>query len=102
MSYIFRAYLGLNSPNQSNLSSDVEAREFWIAEEAEAMFPHGCTTYDAVGIWAGDQERTVIVEVISDNTRSEAQLAKLAGRYKDFAQQECVMITKQEVDCFMV
>lgn len=102
MTYIFRAYLGLRSPNQPNSDSDIEAREGWVVEEAERMFPHGCTIYDAVGIWAGGQERTVIVEVISDTLRAEAQLSKLAGRYKDFAKQECVMLTKQEAECFMV
>ena len=94
---VSRIYLGLNTPNGDNFDKAVEEREAWIATECEELFPQGCTTYDAVGIWKGDQERVIIVEIMHTSKTPADTLAKLGIAYKNYARQEAVFFTQQEI-----
>jgi hypothetical protein len=98
MSYVIRAYCGLNGAHGDDGKST--QREALIVTLCEKHFPAGVTTYDAVGLWAGcGQERTVVVELITDNLAADYNKLRLfAANYKDSAAQECVMLTKQLID----
>ena len=96
-----RIYLGLSSPYAPNAQSDILEREAWIYKKAEAFFPQGCSIYQGMGIWKGDQEPVLIVEIIHDDSNEAAKLARFAVQYKDYARQEAVMFCEQRIDVVM-
>lgn len=99
---LLRAYCGLNSCNgDDGRSTD---REAILVELCDKFFPTGCTTIDAVGLWKGyNQERTVIIEIITDRPDVDyIKLSEVAGRYKELAQQETVLITRQPIQAELI
>lgn len=98
MTYVIRAYCGLNDAHGDDGRS--AEREALIVTLCEKHFPAGVTTYDAVGLWAGcGQERTVVVELITDKLAADYNKLRLfAADYKHSAAQECVMLTKQSIN----
>jgi hypothetical protein len=99
---VFRAYCGLNGPHGDD-GRETE-REAIVVELCQKWFPNGVTTYDAVGLWKGNnQERTIVVEVITDcANRDHDLMRRLAAEYKMLANQEAVMITRQEIEADFV
>lgn len=93
---ILRAYCGLKGPGGYK---EEHERECLLVQLSEKYFPAGLTSYDAVGLWAdGGQERTVILEVLTDQSaRDYRQLLNLAAEYKERGQQEAVLLTRQNV-----
>ena len=93
---ILRAYCGLKGPGGYKKEHE---RECLLVQLSEKYFPAGLTSYDAVGLWAdGGQERTVILEVLTDQSaRDYRQLLNLAAEYKERGQQEAVLLTRQNV-----
>lgn len=98
---ILRAYCGLKGPGGYK---EEHERECLLVQLSEKHFPAGLTSYDAVGLWAGGgQERTVILEVISDTpTRDSHALRRLAAEYKELGQQETVLLTAHNTDASFV
>lgn len=94
---LLRAYCGLKGPGGYK---EEHERECLLVELSEKYFPAGLTSYDAVGLWAGGgQERTVILEVLSDQaSRDYRQLINLAAEYKERGQQEAVLLTTQTIN----
>lgn len=98
---ILRAYCGLKGPGGYSREQE---REALLVELSEKYFPAGLTSYDAVGLWAnGGQERTIILEVITDNpSRDYFKLTGLAAEYKEQGQQEAVLLTKQNINASFI
>lgn len=93
---VLRAFCGLNGPRGDD--GRATDREALIVELCQKWFPNGCTTYDGVGLWAGNgQERTVIVEVVTDKSADSDLIRRLASEYKMLGNQESVMLTAQEL-----
>jgi hypothetical protein len=99
---VLRAYCGLNGIHGDD--GKTTEREALIVELCEKWFPNGCTTYDAVGLWnCGGQERTIIVEVISDGyDTARDRIRRFAGEYKAFGEQEAVLLTAQPIEADFV
>lgn len=78
---------------------------------AAKWFPNGHTVYEAQGRWTGEvgviNEPTIVVEVMSgdgevDKAHHHKMVQCFAGDYKQFAYQESVLITSQEIDAWFV
>lgn len=98
----FRIYLGLDTKGRLTLD---QARETALGVATD-WFPHGHTIIEATGRWQQDNapvtEPTIIVEVITENTKQEANVYQLAGSYKALAFQESVLITKTAIEGILV
>lgn len=78
---------------------------------AAKYFPNGHTVYNATGRWMGEvgviDEPTIVVEVITEDTGSDAErirqaVQSFAGDYKFFCYQESVMITCTPIEAWFV
>jgi len=78
---------------------------------AAECFPNGHTVYEANGRWNGRvgviDEPTIIVEIMTGESEPERaqhhkMVQRFAGDYKNYAKQESVLITSQEIDAFFV
>lgn len=98
----FRIYCGLDTNGQ--LTPEL-ARQ--CAERlALKYFPHGHTLIDAQGRWMGETvavtEPTLIIEVITSNEAEVKKVWELAGKYKEQAYQESVMVTRTQIEADFV
>ena len=66
-----------------------------IAEQALAEFGFdGCTFTDAIGMWQGESEQTVICTVCTDCIKERIHV--VAGIIKDRLQQESILVMESE------
>jgi hypothetical protein len=66
-----------------------------IAEQALAELGFDCCTFtDAIGMWQGEHEQTVICTVCTDCIRERVLV--LAGLIKDYLEQESIMVIESE------
>lgn len=102
---VTRIYCGLDTNGR-----DVDAHKLALKLAAD-WFPNGHTVYEANGRWNGEvgviNEPTIVVEVLCGTNEVERahhhkMVQCFAGDYKNFAYQESVMITSQEIDAWFV
>ena len=99
--FTFRIYCGLDTNG-----AEVDAKAVAL-DLAGKCFPLGHTVYDANGRWTGDvgiiDEPTIVVEYHTKQPADgDIAVAKFATQYRELANQESVMITKCEQNCFFV
>ena len=102
---VTRIYCGLDTNGH-----ETDARKVAL-DLAAKWFPNGHTVYEANGRWTGEagviDEPTIVVEVVSgdsevDRAHQHKMVQCFAGDYKNFAYQESVMVTSQEIDAWLV
>lgn len=85
----FTIYLGLN---------DKDTKTQLEAYQITSHFVEGATFIDATGLWRGDLENTLVIEVLLNNDEYCHDLInKLCNRLKEAYNQECVMFTAQSL-----
>lgn len=84
----YRIYLGYTPPYSGPTLLDIVSRYF-----------DGATFIHATGIWRGEKEDSVIVEIVTDNRQS---IFFLAGDLRTVFGQSAVLITWQPVSSFLL
>ena len=91
----YTIYLGLKNPN-----SKIEYCEIDVIEHLKTLFNYA-TIYHSQGIYKGDCETTLIIEIISNNF-TDFEIKNICTYLKNRYEQECVMYTKQDIDMELV
>jgi len=58
----------------------------------------GFTAYKTLGYWNAKPEKSVVIEIITDNSLAELYLEKIQKKIEGYNQQDSVLITKNEVE----
>jgi hypothetical protein len=88
---IYTLYLGRNIPDTTKKVSDDEIQDF-LKSIVSTYFP-GFTIYEAVGFWKGEQEKTLIIEII---TNDQEKVNLVANYYKVKFKQDSVLIKETD------
>ena len=100
---LLTAYCGLESPTLS----ETQCRER-LANLAAKFLPNGHTVLDATGRWMSPErgivdEPTQLVQVFAEpGSDLFRAFYDMAGAFKNEASQDCVIVTKQEVEADFV
>jgi len=100
---LLTAYCGLESPTLS----PTQCRER-LANLAGKFLPNGHTMLEASGRWHSPErglvdEPTLLVQVFAERGSDLFRaFYDMAGAYKNEARQDCVIVTKQEVEADFV
>lgn len=86
---LFRLHCGRNIPASTQTVSDRQIFDF----VRNQPFFEGLTYFNAFGMWKTDLEKTLIIEVITDDFN---KVVKLATMYKEMFLQESVLITQSQ------
>jgi hypothetical protein len=63
----------------------------------------GFTVLDVVGYWKGVAERAIVIEIIAEGgDRTRGTIMALAKRIREINDQECVMMTVQDVEMELI
>ena len=87
----FKIYLGLKNPK-----TKIEYCEIDVINHIKTLLDFA-TIYHANGIYKGDCETTLIIEIIS-NDLSDFKVKNICTYLKNRYSQECVMYTKEVVN----
>jgi len=63
---------------------------------------HGATLIHTIGVWGGQVERGLIIEIVSDTEDAVFRIRNIAGRIKTVFVQDTVLVTEQEVVSYLV
>lgn len=111
MTLEFQIFCGLDTNGR-----DVDAEKL-LSDLAIKYFPDGHSLQEVTGRWARRDhygptsevltERTIVViwqvsEVQNVDGRAERLVGRFAKAYKDGAYQEAVLVSKRELDCWMI
>jgi len=58
----------------------------------------GFTVYETTGYWAGQKERSLVIEVLSSSAAIPVKLAKIAKAICGYNKQDTVLVSEQEVE----
>ena len=100
---LLTAFMGLESPELS----ETQCRER-VANLAAKFLPNGHTILEASGRWLSPErglvdEPTLLVQVFAERGSDLFRaFYSMAGAYKDQARQDCVIVTKHEVEADFV
>lgn len=61
----------------------------------------GYTMYEASGVWNRQEEKSLIIEIVGEESR-EVDINKVAKKIKAYNGQEAVLITKSKVESRLV
>lgn len=86
---IYKLYCGRNIPASEKKVTDKEISQFL---ENQKYFD-GFTIWNSTGYWKGEREDTIVIEIVTDDTKSVYSLAK---DYKSKFNQESVMIVIED------
>lgn len=84
-----KVYIGARNETPDVIS---DADRDTIVSELERFGIDGATVYDCTGVWGGQCERSLVVEVYIWGTHGE-DINGFVAWVKDFMQQEAVMVT---------
>ena len=71
----------------------------WIT----SAFPGGANIVSGEGVWKGDEEMSIIIEVVDfHGTYTEADMLEKARMLRDFNKQEAVMLTCELITAAIV
>lgn len=65
--------------------------------KAVAHFMDGATIYEARGLWKGNTERSIVVEILMEDNHDDLDIRTLALALKHRFNQECVLVTRDEI-----
>lgn len=91
---LYKIYVGLNG---TPFRITDHARDTVHALTARHF--QGATFYDAIGVWAGEFERSVVVEIL---TESSIDVHRLAKELKVALTQNAILITKQSIESELI
>ena len=103
MAVQFSVFCGTDAPNLTPDQCEELARNL-----AAEYFPAGHSVRIEDGCWkmqTGDvvKERTVVITWLTESDAlTNAKVGKLAHQFKNEAQQEAVLVIRQEVDSFFI
>ena len=89
----YRLYCGRNIPTTNKEISDREIQDF--LKSTVSTYFSGFTIYSAVGYWNQESEKTIIIEIITDDLE---KVKIVANTYKAKFNQESVLITATDQD----
>ncbi|HDY89157.1 MAG TPA: hypothetical protein ENH82_13710 [bacterium] len=69
----------------------------WLIREVSKHFKN-FTTYKTVGFWEGEQEKSIVIEILSDHLIPAVKLSLLCKAICGYNRQQCVMITTSDCD----
>lgn len=58
----------------------------------------GFTIYRTAGYWNAKAEKSVVIEIITDETAAEYKIRQIALKIRGFNKQDAVMVTLNEVN----
>ena len=97
----YRIYLGLTQGTGDGKGHAVKGKMVKDARKIVDRFFEGYTVFNAKGTWKGTQELSKVFEIIATNTSREI-VKGIAEEIRDLCRQNCVMITENPVDFYMV
>lgn len=69
----------------------------WLKSVVAEKFP-GFTVYRTAGCWKRTDEKSVVIEIITDNPAAEHWLRLIVLKIEGYNHQDEVLITKSEVE----
>ncbi len=96
----FEIFAGLHTASGDCSSATVNRNRDTLRWVADTYLP-GYTLQDCTGRWNRKNEASVVITFIGSDADAES-VRMVAGRYKELAEQESVLITKQEIDADFV
>lgn len=87
-------YLG-GKMGEDKITTSVVKR--FISKELDGYLP-GYTLSMVQGMWQGQEEPCYKLEYIGQGTAKSVVLENMAGKYKEFFKQECVLIEYQQIE----
>ena len=88
----FKIYLGLKEKTGAYIHWTTALES--VLNELDTHQLDGATIYEATGVWKGETEPTMIVEILSI-AHIEPIISKIASNLRDEFAQECVMVTTE-------
>lgn len=87
----YRIYLGLNNPKTNKEYNSLD-----VINHIKTLFDFATIT-EAKGIYKGETETTLIIEIISDEF-TDSEIKNVCKYLKNRYEQECVMFTKDIIN----
>lgn len=81
-------YIYIGSNNETH---KLESKE---AIETISKYFDGFTAYEVVGYWKGSQEKTLKVEIVSDEGQGDARIVKMIKELKEVLHQDAILLEK--------
>lgn len=91
----FQIFAGLHTASGDCCPETVNRNRDTLRWVADTYLP-GYTWQDCIGRWNRRNEPSVTLTFIGEQTDAES-VQMIAGRYKELAQQESVLITRQQI-----
>lgn len=92
-------YLGLNDKDTNTQLFDVKTAHALIAIVLNNHQIHGATLYDVSGLWMGDSENTVVIEIVMNETFvNQEWLASVGYALRGAFNQASVMMTTTKLE----
>ena len=98
MDTLVKIYFGrnLNNPYRQEELTNEEFNSF-LQNEVVPLY-EGFTINEAIGFWKGQQEKTFVIEILTNHgIETERKIEHISRTYVSRYNQEAVMITRQEV-----
>lgn len=81
-------YIYIGSNNETH---DLESDK---AIKIISKYFEGFTAYEVVGYWKGSQEKTLKVEIVSDNDTKDTSMVRMIKELKHDLKQDAIMLEK--------
>lgn len=92
-------YLGLNDKDLKKQVIDTDSAQVVIARVLSTYGYQGATLYDATGLWLGERENTIVIELVLEKFQANHDtLKEIAVILRKCFNQDAVMMTTTKLE----
>lgn len=91
----YRIYVGLNHKHTMEPVTSKTMAQITISNILKVYGIDGATLYNAIGVWEGTKEPTIIIEIVdTENDIDKELIQDFCNEIKELLYQDCVMVEK--------